>query len=109
MSSTYQVQVVSVEEFGDHISSECEADSSVVLSPSLDVLVGVRPEQITEESGVGDIGWSHDPPDLLHALQVGTQAAVTTEDLLVHDGGHGQTVETVGEGLPQLDVVSSFA
>ena len=109
MSSANQVQVVSVEEFGDHVSSECEADSSVVLSPSLDILVGVRPEQITEESGVGDIGWSHDPPDLLHALQVGTQAAVTTEDLLVHDGGNWQTVETVGECLPQFDIVPPLA
>ena len=45
-------------------------------------------------------------PDLLHALQVGAEAAVAAEDLLVHDGGDGQTVETVREGLPQLNVVS---
>ena len=31
------------------------------------------------------------------------------EDLLVNDGGNGQAVEAVGEGLPQLDVVSSLA
>lgn len=31
------------------------------------------------------------------------------EDLLVYDGGDGQAVETVGEGLPQLDVVPSLA
>ena len=31
------------------------------------------------------------------------------EDLLVNDGGDGQAVEAVGEGLPQLDVVSSLA
>lgn len=31
------------------------------------------------------------------------------EDLLVDDGGDGQAVEAVGEGLPQLDVVSSLA
>lgn len=31
------------------------------------------------------------------------------EDLLVDDGGNGQAVEAVGESLPQLDVVSSFA
>jgi hypothetical protein len=31
------------------------------------------------------------------------------EDLLVNDGGNGKAVEAVGEGLPQLDVVSSLA
>ena len=47
-----------------------------------------------------------DRPDLLHALEVGAEPAVTAEDLLVHDGGHWETVETVGECLPQLDIVS---
>jgi hypothetical protein len=31
------------------------------------------------------------------------------EDLLVDDGGNGQAVEAVGEGLPQLDVVAALA
>ena len=34
---------------------------------------------------------------------------MAAEDLLVHDGGDGQTVKTVGEGLPQFDVVPPFA
>ena len=57
---------------------------------------------------VGDVGGPHDAPDLLHALQIRTEAAVAAEDLLVHDGGDGQTVKTVREGFPQLDVISSF-
>ena len=55
---------------------------------------------------VRNVGGPHDPADLLHALEVGAEAAVAAEDLLVHDGGDGQTVETVREGLPQLNVVS---
>lgn len=31
------------------------------------------------------------------------------EDLLVDDGGNRQTVEAIGEGLPQLDVVPALA
>jgi hypothetical protein len=31
------------------------------------------------------------------------------EDLLIDDGGDGQAVEAVRKGLPQLDVVSTFA
>ena len=52
---------------------------------------------------------SHDPPDLLHWLEVGAEATVATKDLLVHDGGDGQTVKTVRESLPQLDVETPFA
>lgn len=51
----------------------------------------------------------HDPTDLLHRVQVGTEATVHSEDLLVDDGGDGQAVEAVGEGLPQLDVVATLA
>ena len=31
------------------------------------------------------------------------------ENLLVNDGGNGEAVEAVGEGLPELDVVSALA
>ena len=58
---------------------------------------------------VRNVGGPHDPADLLHALEVGAEAAVAAEDLLVHDGGDGQTVETVRECFPQLDVVTSLA
>merc|ERR1719361_920152 len=55
------------------------------------------------------ICWPHDSPNLFHGLEVWAESAVTTEDLLVNDGGNGQAVETVCEGLPQLDVVPPFA
>jgi hypothetical protein len=31
-----------------------------------------------------------------------------SKNLLIDDGGDGKTVETIGEGFPQLDVISSF-
>ena len=31
------------------------------------------------------------------------------EDLLVNDCGNGQAVEAIGEGFPELDVVSALA
>jgi hypothetical protein len=55
------------------------------------------------------VGWTHDAADLLHGVEVRTQAAVHGEDLLVDDGGNGQAVEAVGERLPQLDVVAALA
>ena len=82
---------------------------SVVLPPTLNILVWVGPEQVAQQPGVGDVCWSHDPSDLLHALEIRTQTSVTTEDLLVHNGCDGQTVETVSECFPQFDVVASLA
>lgn len=51
----------------------------------------------------------HDTANLLHGVQIRAQTAVHGEDLLVDDSGDGQAVETVGEGLPQLDVVTTLA
>ena len=82
---------------------------SVVLSPALHVLVRVRPQQVAEQPRVRDVCRSHDPSDLLHALEIRTETSVTTEDLLVHNGCDGQTVEAVSEGFPQFDVVASLA
>ena len=46
------------------------------------------------------IGGTHDTSDLLHGVEIGAQATVHGEDLLVNDGGNGQAVEAVGERLP---------
>jgi hypothetical protein len=37
------------------------------------------------------------------------ETTVHREDLLVDDGGNRKTVEAIGKGLPELDVVASFA
>lgn len=50
VGSADEVQVVAVEELADHISSKGEGDAPVVFSPALDVLVWVRPQQVTEEA-----------------------------------------------------------
>ena len=55
------------------------------------------------------IGRSHDAADLLHRVQVRAETTMHGEDFLVDDGGNGETVEAVSEGLPQLDVVASLA
>ena len=41
--STNEVQIMLVEKLGDNVRAKCEGDPSVVLSPSLRVLVRVGP------------------------------------------------------------------
>jgi len=42
---------------------------------------------------------------LLEAVEVGREAAVHADDLVVDDGHDGQGVEAVAEEFPELDVV----
>merc|ERR1719474_8195 len=109
MGSAYEVQVVAVEELADHVSSEGKAHAPIVLTPALNILVRIRPEEITQQPCVGDVCRSHDPSDLLHALQIRAQPAVATEDLFIDYSCNGQTVETVGESFPQFNIIPSFA
>lgn len=127
VSTANEVHVVLLEEARDNVGSESERDTAIVLAPACDVLIRVRPKQIAEKTAVGDlklcqseafqairnsrtyVSGAHDTSDLLHGVEVGAQATVHGEDLLVDDGGDGQAVEAVGKSLPQLDVVTSLA
>jgi hypothetical protein len=120
-----QVHVVFLQEARDNVRTECETDTSVVFAPASDVLVRIGPQEIAEKTAVRDLSsqytWaieglqdthirrSHDPPDLLHGVEVRAETAVHGENLLIDNGSDGQAVEAVGECLPQLDIVSSLA
>lgn len=60
-------------------------------------------------TSIWHVSRTHDPTDLLHALQIGREAAVHAEDLLVDNSSHRQAVEVIGKGLPKLDVIPTLA
>jgi hypothetical protein len=55
MRTADEVHVVLLQEARDHIWSECEAHTSVVLAPSGDILVRVGPKEIAEKTAVGNL------------------------------------------------------
>lgn len=55
MSATDKVHVMLLQESGYHVWTECEADTSVVLTPARNILIGVRPQQIAEKSTIGNL------------------------------------------------------
>lgn len=61
---------MSVQELGGDIRAKRERDSSVVLSPPLDVFVGIRPQQVTQQASVWDIGGPGYGPNLIKVVQV---------------------------------------
>jgi len=109
MCTADKVHIVFLEEAGDDVGAEGEGDASVVLTPACDVLIGIRPEKIAEQTAIRNISWPHDATNLLHGVEVRAQSSVHREDLLVDDGSDWQAVEAVGESLPQLDIVSALA
>jgi len=46
VSSADQVEIVAVQELGDHVRPECEADPAVIFSPPLNILIWIRPEEV---------------------------------------------------------------
>lgn len=55
MRAADQVHVVLLQEARDDVGPEREGDAAVVLAPARNVFVGVRPEEIAEETAVWDL------------------------------------------------------
>jgi len=50
MSSTDKIEIMSIQELAHYVSTKCERDSAIILTPALDVFVRIRPQQITQET-----------------------------------------------------------
>lgn len=70
MGSTNEIHVMFVEKLCDHICTESEGDTTVVLAPAQHILIRVSPQKIAEEALVRYISGAHDPSNLLHRLEV---------------------------------------
>lgn len=109
MGTANEIHVMLLQESRHYVRTKGERDTSVVLAPSSDFLVRVRPEEIAKQTAVRDISRAHDTSDLLHRVQVRAETTVHGEDLLVDNSGDRKAVEAVSECLPELDVVSALA
>lgn len=58
---------------------------------------------------VRDVGGSHYPSDLLHALQIWRETSMAAENLFINDSRNWQAIEAIRKSLPQLYIVSAFA
>lgn len=50
VSSTDQIQVMTIQKFTDHISTKSERDSTIIFTPTLHIFVWVRPQQVTQQA-----------------------------------------------------------
>lgn len=74
MGTTDQIQVMFVQELGHHLWAKGKRYTPVVLPPSQNILVWIRPKQIAQQTLVGHVSGTHDASDLLHGLKVRWQS-----------------------------------
>jgi len=109
MGSADQIYIVLLGEGRHYFLTKGKTDSSVVLTPALNILIWVRPQEIAKKTSVWNISWSHDSLDLIKTGQLRGKSSMHTEDFFINDGCYGEAVETISESFPELDVVPSLA
>jgi len=100
---------MSLVKFFDDICSKHIAHTPIVVSPSLNVNLRIRPEQVTKQACIWDILWPMLLINHLKVVQIRTETSVHTENLVVDNSAYRDDVEAKSKLLPYLDIVPSFA
>jgi hypothetical protein len=93
----------------NNVRTEDITHSSVIIAPSLNFVLRVRPEQIAEEACVWYILWSMLLIDNFEVVQIWTESSMHTQNSVINDCCRWKHVEACAELLPNFDSVSSFA
>lgn len=109
MGSANQIYVMTLVKFSDNVRPEYVTHSSVIVTPSLDVNLGIRPKQIAQQSCVRNVLRSVLLVDHLQVIKIGTQSSVHNENFVIHHCANREDIEAEAKLFPYLDVVSSLA
>jgi hypothetical protein len=109
MRATDEVDVEVLREFLDHVLSEGVTDAALVLAPSFDLGIRVRPKEVAKQSLIWHFDGSFDIGDIGEVGQIRRESSMHADDLLINDGTDRHDVEDIEEVLPNLEVVASFA
>ena len=89
--------------------TESVGDATVILAPATLSLLGVRPQQVTEKTVLGNFCGPSDLLQLCHGDKLRRETAVHAEDLVVDEGRDGHAVEDILELLPDANGISALA
>jgi hypothetical protein len=64
--SANQVKIMLLKKLGHNIRSKSETDATLVLVPTSDVFVRVRPQQVTDQASIRHVWRPHSSLDLVH-------------------------------------------
>ena len=109
MGAANQINVMFLIKLADDVFAEGEGDTAIVVPIGLNAALRVRPKQIAEKSGVGNVSGPHDVLDLIEVFQLGAEASMHAENLLINKSGHRKAIEDVAEHAPESDGVPALA
>lgn len=109
MRTANQIKVIPRQEGPNDRLPKAITNSPLIIFPIERCITRITPQEVIEESIVGDVCRSCDAADVVHGGEGGGETAVDAEDLGGDDGGDGEAVEYVDERLPDLDVAPSLA
>ena len=72
MRADDQIQIVFVQERRHDVLTERKGHTPIIFTPSIDFLIGIRPDQITQETGIGDVRGTCNSRNLLQVGQFRT-------------------------------------
>lgn len=109
MGAANQINVMFLIKLAYDIFAKGEGDAAIIVSVGLDAALRVRPEQVAQEPRVGNVGGPHDVFDLVEVFQLGAEASMHAENLLVNKSGHRKAIEDVTEHAPESDGIPTLA
>jgi len=65
MGSADQINIVLLAECLNDFTTKSKTDSTIILTPALNVFIRIRPKEIAQQSSIRNISRSHDSLDLL--------------------------------------------
>ena len=109
MGAANQINVMFLIKLADDIFAKGKGHTAIVVPIGLDAALRVRPEQIAEKPSVGNVSGPHDVLDLIEVFQLGAEASMHAENLLINKSGHRKAIEDVTEHAPESDGVPALA
>lgn len=109
MGATDDIDAHAKAEVAYHIGAEGDADAAIVAAPAHHLLVGIAPQQITDQTLFGYVAGSLDGQYVLEALQAGTEAAVHAKDAAAHQCSQRHAVVGVHKVAPELYRIPTLA
>ena len=109
MGAANKVNIVLFIESWNDFLTESEGNTTVIFSPTLNILIGIRPEEIAEKSSIGNISRSHNSLNLLKGAQFWAEATMHAENFLINNGSNGEAIKAVSESLPEFDIIATLA
>ena len=103
MGARNQLQVVRVVKVLRDVLSESEASASWRDAPTVPI-VGIGPEQVAHRAFVRHLNLPVDLPYLIKSVEIGTETAVQTEDLVLDDSCEREQVEQISVVLPDIGI-----